>query len=87
MGVLYPSGTETRKQSSEIRRQVRRIIGSLLSREPLVYNLYWQKAKKEEELKLSLLPTCGIVLVDETNTKRGGKDDYNSKSGLWQEGN
>ena len=43
--------------------------------------------REEEELKLSLLPTCGIVLVDETNTKRGGKDDYNSKSGLWQEGN
>ena len=38
-----------------------------------MYNLYWQKAKKEEAPKHFLLPTCGIVLVDETNTKRGGK--------------
>ena len=37
----------------------------------LVYNLYWQKAKKEEAPKHFLLPTCGIVLVDETKHETG----------------
>ena len=38
-----------------------------------MYNYYWQKAKKEEAPKHFLLPTCGIVLVVQSNTKRGGK--------------
>ena len=45
----------------------------LRNRYDFVYHLYWQTTKKEEGPKPLLLPSCGIVFVVRTNTKRGGK--------------